>query len=42
MIDQEQYYSRHKKKYGYKYQAVITPDRLISSLMGLFIGRYKD
>lgn len=42
LVDQEQYYSGHKRKHGYKYQAVVTPDGLVSSLMGPFIGRRGD
>lgn len=39
ILDQEQYYSGHKRKHGYKYQAVVTPDGLVSSLMAPFVGR---
>lgn len=42
MLDQEQLYSGHKRKHGYKYQAIVTPDGLVSSLMGPFIGRRGD
>ena len=42
MMDQQQYYSGHKRKHGYKYQAIVTPDGLVSSLMGPFIGRRGD
>lgn len=42
VLDQEQFYSGHKRKHGYKYQAITTPDGLVSSLMGSFIGRHGD
>lgn len=38
VLDQQKFYLGHKQKYGYKYQAVVTPDGLVSSLMGPFIG----
>ena len=42
ILDQKQFYSGHKRKHGYKYQAIVTPDGLVSSLMGPFIGRRGD
>lgn len=42
ILDQEQFYSGHKQKHGYKYQSVVTPDGLVSSLMGPFISRRRD
>ena len=42
VIDQHQYYSGHKRKHGYKYQSIVTPDGMVSSLMGPFIGRRGD
>lgn len=42
VVDQEQFYSGHKRKHGYKFQLVVTPDGLVSSLMGPFIGRRGD
>lgn len=42
VLDQEQFYSGHKQKHGYKYQSIVTPDSLVSSLMGPFIGRRGD
>lgn len=42
MLDQQEFYSGHKQKHSYKYQAVVTPDGLVSSLMGPFIGRRGD
>lgn len=42
VIDQEQFYSGHKRKHGYKYHSIVTPDGLVSSLMGPFIGRRGD
>ena len=40
VLDQEEFYSGHKRKHGYKYQAIVTPDGLVSSLMGPFIGKW--
>lgn len=42
IFDQEQFYSGHKQKHGYKYQSVVTPDGLVPSLIGPFIGRRGD
>lgn len=42
ILDQEKFYSGYKKKHGYKYQAIVTPDELVSSLMRPFIGRRGD
>lgn len=42
MVDQRQFYSGHKQKHGYKHQAIVTPDGLVSSLMGPFLGRRND
>lgn len=42
IIDQQEFYSGHKRKHGYKYQSVVSPDGLVSSLMGPFIGRRGD
>ena len=42
VIDQEQFYSRHKQKHGYKFQLVVTPDGLVSSLIRPFIGQRGD
>ena len=42
MLDQQEFYSRNKRKHGYKYQSVVTPDGLVSSLMGSFISRRSD
>ncbi len=42
LIDQKQFYSDHKQKYGYKFQLIVTPDGLVSSPMGLFIGWRGD
>lgn len=41
-VDQEYYYSGHKKAHGFKYQGIATPDGLISSLMGPFLGKDGD
>lgn len=42
MVDQEGFYSGHKRRHGFKYQSIETPDGLVSSLMGSFIGRRGD
>lgn len=42
VLDQHQFYSGHKRKHSYKYQAIVTPDGMMSSLMGPFIGRRGD
>ena len=42
VLDQRQFYSGHKRKHGYKYQSIIIPDGLVSSLMGPFIGCRGD
>ena len=42
VIDQQEFYSGHKRKHSYKYQYIVTPDGLVSSLMGPFIGRRGD
>ena len=42
LLDQQEFYSGHKRKHGYKYQSIVTPDGLVSSLMGPFVGRRGD
>ena len=42
VVDQRQFYSGHKRKHGYKFQSIVTPDGLVSSLMGPFFGRRGD
>ena len=42
IVDQKQYYSEYKRMYSYKYQPVITSDRLVSSFINLFIERYNN
>lgn len=37
VIDQLQFYSTYKQKYGYKFQSIITLNGLVSNLMGLFL-----
>jgi hypothetical protein len=39
---QKKYYSGHKKEHGSKWQAIVTPDGLISSLFGPFLGAVND
>lgn len=42
ILDQQEFYSGHKRKHRYKYQVVVTSDGLVSSLIGPFIGRRGD
>lgn len=42
LVDQKEFYSGHKRKYRYKYQSIVTPNGLESSLMGPFIGWRGD
>lgn len=42
VLDQEQFYLGHKRKHGYKFQSIVTPDGLVSSLMRPFIGHWGD
>lgn len=42
VLDQKQFYLGYKRKYGYKFQSIVTPNGLVSSLMGPFIGRQGD
>lgn len=39
---QRDYYSGHYHGHGFKYQAIVTPDGLVSSLVGPFHGRDND
>lgn len=39
---QRAYYNGHKKRHGIYYQGIATPDGLISSLQGPFIGKTGD
>lgn len=41
-INQEEYYSGHKRYHCVKYQSVIWPDGIISSLKGAYPGRRHD
>lgn len=41
-LHQRRFYSGHKKQHGIKYQAVVTPDGIVSSLMGPFLGKEGD
>ena len=41
-IDQQESYSGPKKMHAFNYQAIVTPDGLLSSLMGLYIGKRGD
>ncbi|KZZ91610.1 hypothetical protein AAP_03316 [Ascosphaera apis ARSEF 7405] len=41
-VDQRSYYSGHKRYHCYKYQAVVTPDGLVSSLAGPMEGIRGD
>jgi AraC-like DNA-binding protein len=40
--DQREYYSGYKKAHGYKYQAVMTPDGIMSSLAGPTVASHGD
>jgi hypothetical protein len=40
--EQRRVYSGHKKFHGNNYQAIVTPDGLVSLLMGLFMGPTND
>ena len=40
--DQREFYSGYKKKHTFNYQAIVTPDGILSSLMGPFIGKRSD
>jgi hypothetical protein len=40
--NQHMFYSGHKKLHGMVFQAITTPDGLISSLFGPFVGRTND
>lgn len=42
ILDQQDFYSGYKQKYGYKYQVLITSDGLISNMIRLFISRKSD
>lgn len=42
IFDQEQFYSGHKQKHGYKYQVIVILDGLVSSLIGPFISWRDD
>lgn len=42
VVDQQQFYLGYKRKHGYKYQLIVTPNGLVSSLMGPFIGCRGD
>ena len=39
---QRRFYSGYKKQHGYKYQAVVCPDGLVTALSGPFEGRVND
>ncbi|PWW79620.1 hypothetical protein C7212DRAFT_275924 [Tuber magnatum] len=41
-IHQQYYYSGYKKLHAYKFQAVMTPDSIISSLSGPWFGKDGD
>lgn len=40
--NQRPFYTGYKKRHGIKYQAITTPDGLISHLSGPYEGRYND
>ncbi|KAK7792060.1 hypothetical protein R5R35_007095 [Gryllus longicercus] len=41
-VNQENYYSGHKRKHCLKYQSVLCPDGIIANLLGLFHRRRHD
>lgn len=41
-INQEEYFSGHKRHHCVKYQSVICPDGIIVSLLGPYVGRRHD
>ena len=41
-VNQEEYYSGHKRHHCIKFQSTVTPDGLIISLLGPFSGRRHD
>jgi hypothetical protein len=41
-INQEEYFSGHKRHHCVKYQSVLCPDGIIASLMGPYPGRRHD
>lgn len=41
-MDQEQFYSGYKQNHGYKFQFIVIPNGLVSSLMRPFIKRWGD
>lgn len=41
-IDQQDYYSGAKKEHGLRYQGIVTPDGLVSSLSGPWLGPLGD
>lgn len=41
-IDQENYYSGHKRYHCLKYQSILCPDGIIASLKGAYPGRRHD
>lgn len=41
-IDQENYFSGHKRHHCLKYQSVLCPDGIVASLIGPFPGRRHD
>ena len=42
MLDQQKFYSGHKRKYEYKYQAIVILDSFVVSLIRPFISRKGD
>ena len=40
--EQRAFYSGYKKSHGYKFQSIVTPDGLLSSLVGPFPGPVGD
>lgn len=42
IIDQKQFQSKHKQKYSYKYESIITLNSLVSGFIGLLIGCQRN
>lgn len=42
ILDQQCYYTGAKKRHGIRYQGIVTPDGLISSLCGPWLGKCGD
>ncbi len=41
-VHQQDYYIGYKKYHGFKYQGILTPDGLLSCLIGPFSAKFSD